>query len=455
MTKINHIHLHQPINSGNRKCVSATIVEINIETPIAGSKLQIIISLLVFSISTSDLSAAATSNISTAATNNLSTPTDPNTNPKTKNDSTELEIGDSSPSTNPQFFTNSGTGQPQNPNSQNYLSLLVTPEDASTNNPAFTQKQLLTSNISSATITKDKSLSAIFPFEFEETAAMPLFSGATLEAKPITAMYTDAKVKGKSIKLILDSGSASSIITRQLMDQLGHRVDQAASARIITANGATKTPISKIDNFPFEVNGIVTSIKVLVMEATQYQALVGNDWLFKVNATLDWNTQELQLTYQGQHIRVLAMYGHFKTLLREKLLIELEEEKEKPTWEAYQVLKGKEEETTQTATAYNTYSIPQQFTYCQPKLICVDCGKKLSSMGACYGDDEEYLMATSDWVKKRTPIKATWQRALQRLDSCLHDDDKIWKIATAKIEGTLPEEIRTIKNNPPESIELN
>ncbi|KAG9288495.1 hypothetical protein G9A89_015701 [Geosiphon pyriformis] len=139
---------------------------------------------------------------------------------------------------------NSGASQPQNPNFQNYLSLLITPEDALTNNPAFTQKQPLTSNILPATITEDESLAAIFPFEFEETTAMLLFSGAALEAKPITA-------------------------------------------KIITADGATKTPISEIDDFLFEVNGIVTSIKVLVMEATQYQALVGNDWLSKVNTTLD------------------------------------------------------------------------------------------------------------------------------------------------------------------------
>ncbi|KAG9286380.1 hypothetical protein G9A89_014546 [Geosiphon pyriformis] len=116
---------------------------------------------------------------------------------------------------------NLGAGQLQNPNSQNYLSLLVTPEDVSTNNPAFAQKQPLTSNISPATITEDESLAAIFPFEFEKTTAMPLFSEAALEAKPITAMYTDAKVEGQSIKLIFDSGSAGSIITRQLMDQLG------------------------------------------------------------------------------------------------------------------------------------------------------------------------------------------------------------------------------------------
>ncbi|KAG9289712.1 hypothetical protein G9A89_014447 [Geosiphon pyriformis] len=117
---------------------------------------------------------------------------------------------------------NLSTGQTQNPNSQNYLSLLVTTEDALTNNSAFAQKQPLTSNIPSVTITKNKSLAAIFPFKFEETAAMPLFSGAALEAKPIIMMYTNAKVEGQSIKLILGSGSAGSIITQQLMDQLSH-----------------------------------------------------------------------------------------------------------------------------------------------------------------------------------------------------------------------------------------
>ncbi|KAG9303868.1 hypothetical protein G9A89_005778 [Geosiphon pyriformis] len=416
-----------------------------------------VISLSVSSVSSSNLLTAATSDLSTtAATNNLSIPTDPNTtpklttqrNPKTKNDSTKLEIGNSSPSTDPQFFTATIWITPAE------FDLLVTPEDASTNNLALAQKQLLTSNIPPATITEDESLDAIFPFEFEETAATSLFSGAAFEAKPITAMYTDAKVEGQSIKLILDSGSAGSIITRQLMDQLGHRVDRAASARIITINGATKTPISEIDDFPFKVNDIVTSIKVLVMEATQYQALVENDWLSKINATLDWNTQELQLTYQGQHIHVPAMCGHFKTPPREKLLIELDKEKEKPIWETYQVSwadeehnklppilswdnnnkekekqkeeliwetddltwtdndeseltsswewekdkenkgKGKRKETTQTTTTYNTHTISQQSTYHRPKLICVNCSKKLSSMSTHYGDNEKYHTAT-------------------------------------------------------------
>ncbi|KAG9286093.1 hypothetical protein G9A89_022770 [Geosiphon pyriformis] len=231
-----------------------------------------VINLSISGVSSFNLSAIATSNLSTtAATNNLST----------ENDLTELKISNGSPLTNPQFFTATIWITPAE------FGYWSTPEPKFPElfkSPAFAQKQLLTSNILPATITENKSLAAIFPFEFEKTTTMPLFSGAALEAKPITIMYTDAKVERQSIKLILDS-----------------------------VDGVTKTPIGEIDDFSFEINGIMTSIKVLVMEATQYQALV------------------------GQHIRVPTMCGHFKTPPKEKLLIELEKEKEKPTWEAYQV----------------------------------------------------------------------------------------------------------------------
>ncbi|KAG9297717.1 hypothetical protein G9A89_011232 [Geosiphon pyriformis] len=262
---------------------------------------------------TSNLSTAATTHLLVAVSDNLLAPTNSNTateftskwNPKAKIDSTKLEI-------------NLGTKYAQNPNSQNYLSLLVTPENTQPNNPETNQHQILTSNILPATITENKLLNAIFPFELKEPSTMLLFSGAALKKKPITAMYTDAKVDGHFIKLILN-------------------INCAASARIITADGATKTPIGKIDDFPFEVNGIIIPIKVLVMKATQYQALVRNNWLSKTNAILDWMTQKLQLSQNGQHTCVPATCSHFKTTNSTTPLIKFEEEEKKPTWKAYQV----------------------------------------------------------------------------------------------------------------------
>ncbi|KAG9299385.1 hypothetical protein G9A89_014034 [Geosiphon pyriformis] len=175
---------------------------------------------------------------------------------------------------------------------QNYLSLLVTPEDAQTNNLKTNQQSTLTNNIPPAIITKNKSLDAIFLFELKELSITPLFSRAALEKKFITAMYTNVKVDGHLIKLILDSKSAGSIITRQLMNQLGY----------------------------------------------QYQALISNNWLSKTNTTLDWTMQELQLSQDGQHTYVPAICSHFKNTTLPAPLIDFKEEEKKPIWEVYQVL---------------------------------------------------------------------------------------------------------------------
>ncbi|KAG9286384.1 hypothetical protein G9A89_014550 [Geosiphon pyriformis] len=226
-------------------------------------------------------------------------------------DPTKLEIINDSLSTDSQFYSTTIRLSTIEFGYWNYLSFLITPENTQPNNLETNQHPILTSNILPAIITENKSLNAIFLFELKELSIMPLFSGAALEEKPITAMYTNAKVDGHSIKLILDSRLAGSIITKQLMDQLGYQVDHDASAKIITTDGATKTPIGEINNFLFEVNSIFTLIKVLVIEATQYQALVDNDWLSKTNTTNSTTP-----------------------------LIKLEEEKEKPTWEAYQVFRA-------------------------------------------------------------------------------------------------------------------
>ncbi|KAG9299522.1 hypothetical protein G9A89_020693 [Geosiphon pyriformis] len=207
-------------------------------------------------------------------------------------------------------------------NNTNNLSTIGTTHlsaaDTQPNNPETKQQLTLTSNILSATITKNETLNAIFLFKLEKTTPVLLFSGATFNTKLITAMYINTKIDSHTIKLILDNGSADSIITKQLIDQLGHQVDCAASTRIITANGATKTPIGEIDDFPFET-------------------LVGNDWLSKTNTILDWITQKLQLSQNSRHTRVLATCGHFKPINSTTPLIEFKEEEKKPTWEAYQV----------------------------------------------------------------------------------------------------------------------
>ncbi|KAG9301084.1 hypothetical protein G9A89_012467 [Geosiphon pyriformis] len=162
--------------------------------------------------STCHLSSAAPTHLSAVVSGNLLAPTNSNTAPKltskqnskAETDTAKLKIINSSPLTNSQFHST--------------IIRILTIEFKHWIHPKPKFPELFKF---SATIFENKSLDAIFPFELDKLSTTPLFSEAALKEKPITAMYTDAKVDGHSIKLILDSRSAGSIITKQFIDQLG------------------------------------------------------------------------------------------------------------------------------------------------------------------------------------------------------------------------------------------
>ncbi|KAG9302637.1 hypothetical protein G9A89_007341 [Geosiphon pyriformis] len=147
-----------------------------------------------------------------------------------------------------------------------YTALSESKAVAQQQNPSYTLTTILP-----ARIAENANLSDIFSFEFEANESPFLLSNTTAnEQKAIITMYTEAKAEEKPIRLILDSGSAGSIITYQLMQQLKKNVDQPAQTIIVTADGMKKTPVGEIDNFPFTINRITIPVKVLVMDAPQY-----------------------------------------------------------------------------------------------------------------------------------------------------------------------------------------
>ncbi|KAG9292196.1 hypothetical protein G9A89_023916 [Geosiphon pyriformis] len=297
-----------------------------------------------------------------------------------------------------------------------------------------------------------------------------MFSGAALDKKcPITAMYTEATVNNTPIKLILDSGSAGSIVTLQLVNQLGFKVDCAATFQIITADGSTKLPYGEIDSFPFEINGIVIPTKVLVMDATQYQAPT---FEFEKNPALP-AIETYQLSWADDQRTGLPAV---------------------PTW------------TSEERSEWNQVSSRRNHQRRRPKLECSVCKKKLSSMTACSAPDEDprnpthyycnrcnkekygyserhgkwdeepclacgeplprgcdwndlpgrggtcdatcqYTIFICDWVRGGTPFEAAFNRALKRLQHYPHDEDELYNTAQAKVRGGTAEEIRRWKES--------
>ncbi|KAG9293029.1 hypothetical protein G9A89_016391 [Geosiphon pyriformis] len=338
-------------------------------------------------------------------------------------------------------------------------------------NPSYTPI-----TIPPARIAENANLSDIFPFEFEANELPFLFSNAAVnKQKAIMAMYTEAEVEGKAICLILDSESAGSIITYQLMQQLKKNVDRPAQTVIVTADGIKKTPVEEIDNFSFTFNGITISVKVLVIDASQ------------------------------QHARVPATCSTFNKCSEKAPAFEFEPEEEKPIIKTFMALGSMSNWANETEQEHFTphselktpgWNIPyskselrKQHSYIPLK--CKDCHKKLSSMRACILPEEEYenhtcyyyktchrkqwghlikrsgkwdntscltsmrekvcnqicqyALSISKKVKRRTLFNAAYNSALNKLYHYLHDAEIIFDLAIALINRATKENVHQIK----------
>ncbi|KAG9304465.1 hypothetical protein G9A89_020029 [Geosiphon pyriformis] len=326
-------------------------------------------------------------------------------------------------------------------------------------NPSY-----ISTTIPSARIAENANLSDIFLFKFEANESPFLLSNAaTNEQKAIMAMYTEAEIEGKTIRLILNSGSTGSIITYQLMQQLKRNVDRPAQTVIVTADGMKKTPVREIDNFLFTLDGITIPVKVLVMDAPQYQALVGNDWLQKANANLNWETQELTISYQGQHTWVPAICGTFNKCSEKAPAFEFELEKEKPFIETFMALGSTSNWADETEQEHFTlHSKPEtsewNISYSKPEprkqrpyiplkyMLLEECNWiDVAMRGGVCDQTCQYALSISEKVKRRTPFNAAYNSALNKLYHYSHDAEMIFDLAIALINRATKEDVCQIK----------
>src|SRR6185436_13238439 len=112
-----------------------------------------------------------------------------------------------------------------------------------------------------------------------------------------TALYCNAKVKDMTIPLIINSGSSGSVVSSYLLKKIKIKVERPSPVNMVNVHGESKRAIREILNFPFEVGGYLIPIDVLVTDAHNYQAIVGNYWLSIIKANIDWSQSETSLLW--------------------------------------------------------------------------------------------------------------------------------------------------------------
>ena len=127
------------------------------------------------------------------------------------------------------------------------------------------------------------------------------------------------KIDDQPISVVINSDAAASIITKQLMKKLGYEIDRSFKLIIIAVNELLDLPL-EIKNQQFLHN-------LQVINLTDNILILGNDWLTKVKANLDWKDKTLTFWKNKKQISIPVQ-------LTKSLITETSEESDSEEYES-------------------------------------------------------------------------------------------------------------------------
>lgn len=117
-----------------------------------------------------------------------------------------------------------------------------------------------------------------------------------------TALYCDASIKHIQFPLIIDSGSAGCIISLNLLRDLDMEITHASKTLMVNVNGEKRRPLGAVSDIPLKIQECIIPMEAIVTEADSYAAIIGNDWLRKVKAKVDYEEGLMSFKWNGKDI---------------------------------------------------------------------------------------------------------------------------------------------------------
>ncbi|KAG9305208.1 hypothetical protein G9A89_010716 [Geosiphon pyriformis] len=167
----------------------------------------------------------------------------------------------------------------------------------------------------------------------------------------VTLLICKAQVAGYFIDLILNNGLSVSIIAKHFLKAIGKKIDESFTQPMTNIHGDKKKGLGIAKAIPVHINGISIETDMEVFKAKEYTIIVGNEWLKKTKALLDYELCEL--TIKCGEKPIVVKYCHWTTPLvlkqnqEEKQLNESDDDKSDK----------KKDQKEQEKTAELTYTI--------------------------------------------------------------------------------------------------
>jgi hypothetical protein len=107
--------------------------------------------------------------------------------------------------------------------------------------------------------------------------------------EPTTAAKCTLRIEGRTHTAVVDSGAATSIITRPLLDRFEKNINRPSKLIVVTANGTRTRSLGIVDNININVGKLDFPTSFQVLESKDEVLILRNNWLRNAQALLDWN----------------------------------------------------------------------------------------------------------------------------------------------------------------------
>ena len=117
-----------------------------------------------------------------------------------------------------------------------------------------------------------------------------------------TALVTKATIGKMAIPLILDSGSSLNIISAAVLQRLSLKPTRKVDKPVTGVHGTKQLPAGIYDALPITVDGVTIPADVVIINTDAYALIVGNEWLTKAKASINWEAMTVTLKWAGSTV---------------------------------------------------------------------------------------------------------------------------------------------------------
>ncbi|KAG0904686.1 hypothetical protein G6F33_012743 [Rhizopus arrhizus] len=129
-----------------------------------------------------------------------------------------------------------------------------------------------------------------------------------------TAVYSKVDIGDKSIKTLIDCGAAKTCMSKALADTLGLDIDAASESVFTLGNGTKQPALGVIYDVPICVkNRLIIPCTVEVLPSCPNPLIIGNNWLSRAKAKIDFNSSTLKVAYKNKKAELEITFSRKKS----------------------------------------------------------------------------------------------------------------------------------------------